>query len=235
MKRKSRLSKKQEVKIKKNLLITAFASILIIISLFKFGIPFLVNASLIVSGSKASKMEITEDKTDFIAAPVLNDLPSATNSAKLIVSGFAEKDTIAELFVNNNVKDDIKVKESGEFSFDYILNQGENEIKVRVVKEDKKSSFSPKYTVLFKKTAPEIEISTPFNGEELKGDDNTVLISGKTNASDVLVNDFKGVVNGDGTFSYNYSLKEGENIIKIIAIEQAGNKTEKEIRVNYSR
>lgn len=232
--RKSRLSKNQERRIKKNLILSIVGSALIIILLLKFGIPFLVNASLIISGSKTQKTETIEDKTLFVAAPILNNLSSATNSSRLIISGFGEKETIAELFVNNDLKDESRIDKSGGFSFEYFLDEGNNEIKVRIIKKETKSNFSDKAIIVYIKTPPDLEIDTPRDGEEFIGNNKTALISGKTNGSDVFINDFKGIVSGDGLFNYEYSLKDGDNIIAITTIDSAGNKTKKEIKIKYS-
>ena len=66
-------------------------------------------------------------------------------------------------------------------------------------------------------------------------DQSTVKVLGKTDPGvRVTVNGFWAVIDENNNFSYNLPLQNGENMIKIEAIDQAGNKTEKEIKVTYS-
>jgi len=60
----------------------------------------------------------------------------------------------------------------------------------------------------------------------------SIKISGKTKANaEVYVNDTQTKADGAGNFSVNYNLDEGENLLIIVANDQAGNYAEKEITV----
>jgi len=43
------------------------------------------------------------------------------------------------------------------------------------------------------------------------------------------------VVSGDGKFTYSVRIKEGENIIRVVATDVAGNEEVKEIKVIYEK
>jgi len=71
----------------------------------------------------------------------------------------------------------------------------------------------------------EPKANTTYNSPSIK-------VSGKTNANaEVYVNDIQTKADGVGNFSVNYNLDEGENLLTIVANDQAGNYAEKEITV----
>jgi len=60
----------------------------------------------------------------------------------------------------------------------------------------------------------------------------SIKVSGKTSAyAEVYVNDTQTKADGTGNFSVNYNLDEGENLLTIVANDQAGNYVEKEMTV----
>ena len=96
------------------------------------------------------------------------------------------------------------------------------------------------FDVVLKNSAPTLDISTPSDGQRFDknsiGSGNSISVSGKTDQGvSVTVNGFWAVVDDSNNFSYTLPLQNGDNQIKIIAIDQAGNKTEKDIKVNYSQ
>ena len=48
------------------------------------------------------------------------------------------------------------------------------------------------------------------------------------------MNEFWAIVDAGGNFSYTLPLQNGENTIKVVATDEAGNKTEYEVKVTYS-
>jgi hypothetical protein len=68
---------------------------------------------------------------------------------------------------------------------------------------------------------------------ELKRNRNT-LVSGETEPhAKVYLNDRLIVVDEAGQFSTTYYLNEGENVLRFVAIDQAGNQGELEIKVKF--
>ena len=85
--RRSRLKKYSEKKTRKTIILSIIGIIIILYILFKFGIDFLVNFSLFISGSRSQSNSSTiTNQINFVSAPILNPLPPATNSAEIITT-----------------------------------------------------------------------------------------------------------------------------------------------------
>ena len=231
---RSRLYKQNERRSKNSLLINLIAIIVVIFLVVKFGIPILINSLLFISGSKNSKDSIKNENT-FIAPPILNPMPSATNSAQITVSGTSIANDKIEIFINDSKIDEKKPEKDGNFSFDISLPQKENTIKAKAVKDKKESDFSAPINISFVNSAPTLKISSPSDGDSFSKDQNSVEVKGETDAFvKITVNDFWAITDQSNHFSYILPLKNGENQIKITAVDQAGNKTEKTIKVTYN-
>jgi len=235
--RRSRLSKNTEKKTRKTMLLSVIGIVIILFLLFRFGVEFLVNFSLFVSGSKnQGNSLINTNQINFVAPPVLNTLPTATNSAQIFISGNSMPDETINLYINNNNADQAQTDKDGKFIFSENLNGGDNQIKAEAVYKSKKSDFSNVFDVIYKNSQPTLEISSPSDGQSFKKDQNTANVTGKTdpNAS-VTVNGFWAIIDDNNNFSYNLPLQNGDNQIKVVVTDQAGNKTEKDLKVNYSQ
>jgi len=222
-----------EQKTKKNLLLSILGIILVLLLVFKFGLPFLINLSLFLSGSKANQEQSENNNPSFIAVPILNSSPLATASANIIISGVASKDQTINLYINGSLIDKTKTKENGSFSFEETIKPGENTIKAKAVMGDKESEFSEAITIVFKSAPPSLNVSSPSNGQSFK-DQDTVYIQGTTDPDvKITVNGFWAITDSQGLFSYRLPLQNGENKIKIVATDIAGNRKELEIKVTY--
>jgi hypothetical protein len=234
--RRSRLTKNVEKRTRKNILLSIVGILIILFLLMKFGVGILVNFSLFLAGSKDNQSQQSTNKIDFLAPPTLNPISSATNSAKIIISGKYTKDTTIELFVNDDLEDETKTDKDGNFAFTPSLKQGSNQIKARAKVDDKKSDFSVTFTVNYSNSAPKLEVTSPSDGQTFKKDQNTASIQGSTDQGvTVTVNGFWAVIDETNNFSYTLPLQNGDNEIKIVAVDQAGNKSEKTLKVNYSQ
>jgi len=223
-----------EQKTKKNLTLSILGIILIIFLTLKFGIPFLANLSLFLSGSKNNE-ESKIQNTAFIAPPVLDSIPEATASANIVVSGIVSKKQIVNLYINDELTDTDTADNNGRFLFKEIIKPGENTIKAKTIVNDKESDFSNAIAVSFKNAPPSLNISSPSDNQSFSKDQNTVEIKGTTDADvKVTINGLWAIVDDSGNFSYTLSLQSGENKIKISAADLAGNINEKEIKVAYS-
>lgn len=231
---RSRLSRKTEQKTRKNLALSLLGIILIILLAFKFGVPFLVNLSLFLSGSQ-NKDETKIENPSFIAPPVLDSFPQATGSAEIVVSGIASKKQTINLYVNDELVDTTKAEDNGKFSFKEAIKPGENIIKVTAVVNNKESGFSNIITTVFRNAPPSLSISSPTDGQSFSKDQNSANVKGTTDANvKVTVNGFWAITDSNGNFTYTLLLQNGENRIKVTATDLAGNKTEKELKVSYS-
>lgn len=234
--RRSRLTKNVENRTRKNIYLSIIGIIIVLFLLMKFGIGILVNFSLFLAGSKDNQSLQNTNKIDFLTPPTLNPIQSATNSAKIIITGKSSKDTTVELFVNNDLEDETETDEDGNFAFTPSLKPGINQIKARAKFEDKKSDFSTTFNVNYTNSAPLLEVTSPSDGQTYKKDQNTASVQGKTDQGvNITVNGFWAVIDEVNNFSYTLPLQNGDNEIRIVAIDQAGNRSEKTIRVNYSQ
>lgn len=162
----------------------------------------------------------------------------ATNSAKISIEGFGSEGDTIEIFVNDVKADKIIVSKEGTFSFSEIeLKEGENIITaIATGINGKKSSEADPLKILYKKTPPNLEIETPKDGDSFSGDNRDIVIKGKTDAdAKVYINDRMAILESEGNFEFNYSLSEGDNTLKIAAIDEAGNKKELEIKCRYQK
>lgn len=232
---RSRLSRRMERKTKKNLLLSVLGIILVLLLVFKFGLPLLINLSLFLSGPKDISEQSENKNPSFIAPPIFNSASTATSSANIIISGIASKDQTISLYVNNDLFDEATTEDNGGFSFEPTLKSGENSIKAKAIMKDKESEFSQTLTIIFKSAPPSLNVTAPTDGQSFGKDQSTVDVQGTSDQDvKITVNNFWAITDSDGSFSYRLPLQNGENKIKITATDIAGNKTEKEIKVTYN-
>lgn len=233
---RSRLSKKQTYKSVKNLFWSVIGIMAIIFILVKFGIPLLVNFSLFLSGTQADQKSQSKDNNSFVPIPILSSQNVATNSAQTKIQGSASPQHSIILYLNGNLADKVSTDANGNFSSTITLSPNTNIIKAKAVASDgKESEFSEGLTIIFKNTSPTLDISAPSDNQSFSKDQNHAEVKGKTDSQvRVTINDFWAIIDEDNNFLYNLPLKEGVNEIKIVATDQAGNKTEKNLKVTYS-
>ena len=234
MMRRSRLSERIEDQTRRNVLLSIIGIVVTLGILWKFGLPFLATASFMLAGGHQQATE--KEKPTYVAPPTLHDTFSATNSAKISISGSTIKDATITLFVNNAKVDSVQLKDKNTFSFDEVpLIHGENTLKTQAEIQGVKSDFSNIVTITYLSKAPELSIESPSDGAEFHKESKTADIKGKTDPGvKVTVNDFWAIVDTDGNYSYSLPLHDGDNDVKVVASDDAGNKTEKQIKVKYS-
>lgn len=238
---KSHLKKSLEKKSKRSLLITSVGIILFIIIIIIFGQSALVNFSILLGRGKDSQNTLDSDKisTDIIiSAPELSSQLDATNSAKIDINGsiFTDLKVQIRLYRQDELIDVIDIKEENSFTFkDIELIEGSNKLKSVAVYKGKTSENSNILTINYLKNNPTLNIEYPKDGISLTGGNTAITIKGKTDSGNtVSVNGYKAIIKNDGNFTYDLTLISGENKIKIISTDKAGNTTEQEIKINYS-
>ena len=87
------------------------------------------------------------------------------------------------------------------------------------------------YRFKIDKTPPSF-INLPPSSD-ISTDKNTITISGKISEPSILKINNKKMPLNNLSFSKIYALKKGENIFNLIAIDKAGNKTEKTLKITY--
>lgn len=185
------------------------------------------SSSLQIGGSL-----LTPDVT--LLSPNLDPLPLRTNQPEEIeVKGWAQSGAEVKVFVNGAEVGQVLVDNSGRFSYgDFVIEEGENTIYALTVENGRESKASEIQTVVYDKTKPELEVTVG----ETDAEKAEVQISGQTEGSAIVtVNNHRAIVDLNGNFSYTVTnLQEGENIIKVVATDEAGNEAVVEKVVDYS-
>lgn len=237
MRRKSRLTRHIESRTKKDLAITLGIILIVTFLLIKFGIPLFANVGLFISGLKNKSIENNQTKEKiYVMPPVLNPLPDATSSAQIIVSGKGVKNQEIKIYVNDSFSEETNVSDDGNFSVTVDLEKDDNYIKAKAFEGKNFSEFSEELKILVLTSPPKLEISQPSEGQNFSKDNQDIEVKGSTETGvNVTVNGFVAIVDENGSFSYRLRLQGGDNNIKIVAYDDAGNKTEKELKVTYSQ
>jgi len=219
----------------KNLIMGIGGTIILLIVMFAYGPDLLIKLSLVFNKpSQDQTTHITADDSQYIEPPTIDPLTKATNSAAITIKGESVAHQTIKLYINGKFADKTTVNSQKQFAFyDITLDKGENEIQAKAETEGKKESdYSSSIKITYIDKAPSLDITFPPDGQTLSKGSSPIKITGKTDAgAKVTVNDFWAIMNDDGTFSYLYSLQDGDNTIKVTATDDANNKTEKEIKI----
>ena len=200
-----------------------------------FGLPLLAKVVYFTSGTQ-KQTQNTSDTSLALLPPTLDPIVTATNSAKINVSGYSISDAAIIVVVNGEESTKIPTDKDGKFNSNEIsLKEGENKINAFVVRKDQESSPSATFIVIYKKSNPKIEISSPENGARIRQDNRDITISGTTDPGNrMTINDRLVIVQNDGSFNFKVTLTDGDNAIQLQAIDEAGNITGQELKVNFS-
>lgn len=232
---KSRLKTHLKKQAYKNILLATLGIVLVGILLIIFGTNILVSFSLLVGKLTGTEESTTTTQSlEYIAPPTLDIPQEATSSASVTITGYGESKHRIDLFSNGKLIGKTTVKSNNTFKFGNVtIEKGENVIKARAVNEENKhSEYSNEVRISLLNEPPELTVSEPTDGLIYKKDGRPVKVAGKTNPGvKVTVNDFWAIVDDEGNFSYQYSLKDGENDLKIVATDKADNKTTKDLKI----
>jgi hypothetical protein len=236
--RRSRLARKQEIRSFRKAVFFGFLTVLIALALVFLGIPAMIRLAIFLGDIRSSSQPV-EPEDVLPPAPVsFQSPPEATNSAQFSLEGFAEQGATVEIFINDYSVKKVVAESGGTFQATGLnLKEGRNVIFATATdKTGNTSQASRKVTVIFDQKPPELEISSPEEGSEFSGDnEKRVSVKGKAEeGSTIMVNDKVVIVDFEGNFEYPLTLSEGENTIKILVTDKAGNQTGKEIKVKYS-
>jgi hypothetical protein len=235
--RRSRLSKSFQKRSRNTLILSILAIFAILYLLFRYGLPLISDASFLfgrVTSSDKQLSETSEKEQEFVPIPNLDPLPKATKEMELKLTGTSLPGLKIEVYLNGTNTKSAIVDKNGDFEVVLNLTDGENIIKAKAVKNTINSGFSDSVVIIYKEKGPELTIDSPSDGAQLSGQ-KLIEVKGKTDpGSSVIVNDFQAIIDSNGNWTYSLTLKGGDNEIKTISTDPAGNTTEKTIRVNYS-
>jgi hypothetical protein len=204
--------------------------------MFTYGIKLLLTSSAFIASLTNKKTEVQKANPDEQYGSIsIDNIPTATNSAKIIVSGSTSNFNKLTFYINgDNVKEINLISDN--FSEEIgDLKTGNNEIFTKV-KQDKGSLIkqTPIYNVLYKNEKPKLEIKEPKEGLTTSKSD--INIKGITDKETFIkINDMPIVVDVQGNFQTTVFLKDGENKYIITAEDVAGNIETKELKIIYQK
>lgn len=222
---------------KTNVILLVVALLAVFYLLFTVGFKFLLNSSVFFANifSKESPEPLSKT-TDVYGSVDVDQIPVATNSATIVVSGSVVNFDILAFYINGKKIGEKELSGTNNFSEEIgDLKKGNNEVYVRAMTSDKKNSKKTNtFTVFYKSEKPKLEITEPADRTTVNNPE--VTIKGKTDKEVFIrVNGLPVVVNAQGDFDATVRLKEGENIITIEAEDIAGNFESKILVVIYQK
>jgi hypothetical protein len=236
--RRSKLAKSRQKREKTTLrqitLVSTLTLILVIFLVF-WGLQGLVNLASFLGTIRGADQQIEQSKQLPLLAPRLVPLPTATNSAKILISGVAESGSIVEIFSNDVSVGTTLVRQDNKFQIsDVALASGENKIYAIAQKNKKESPPSRTIYIHLKETPPKLKITNPSDQAIFSGKEDKVEVRGETDPEvNVAVNNHWAIVAPSGSFSFKLQLLESKNPIEIVATDTAGNQTTINLSVTY--
>ncbi len=233
----SRLARRQEKQNLRRAFLYILLAIIILGTTLFLGIPVLIRVAVFFAEIRGSSLPI--EQTDVLPPPPpqINLLPEATDNQSIEISGSAEAGATVEIYLNDKKITAVVSNNDSEFLTEKLrLEEGRNSLyAIAIDKAGNQSSSSQKQYIWFDNQPPELTINSPEDRASFYGDqEKSVTIQGKTESGvSLTLNDRLIIVNDEGDFSTTYSLNQGENQLKFVARDRAGNKTETEITLIY--
>lgn len=211
-------------------------SILLVAFLAFLGVPLIVKVvELVSSVNNDTPIVDVNDKTP-PAPPRLFNIAQFTKEDSTRIEGNTEAGATVTIHINTEQKETV-ADASGNFSTRVDLNKGENTIyAVSTDTNNNQSNESQHYAIIFDNEPPKIDISKPTDGQQFNGSrERQITVEGVTDVgAQMTINGRVVIVGSDGKFTFPASLGEGENNFNMKSIDQAGNLTERDLKVTYT-
>ncbi|MCS1350640.1 S8 family serine peptidase [Mechercharimyces sp. CAU 1602] len=170
-----------------------------------------------------------------VSAPVITSPAdgSYTKHDEITVEGNTSPGVKVHLYNHGEEVATTTATDTGAFAAEVDLSTGENKLSAKSSTDAGMTEPSPEVTIIVDKKRPALTIEAPSDGEKT----NKEVVTVRGNASDneglqwLKINNKKVTVQEDGSFSKRILLDEGENTIKVVARDKAGNKKQKRIKV----
>ncbi len=177
----------------------------------------------------------TSTEPQIIQPPLLSAPATATNSAQLRVAGSTLSDTKVTVVLNGTQLDSVSPASDGTFSVPVTLQDGDNTLSAfSTTGSGTESKASKEYSVFYDREKPLLTVTSPADKTTFSAKEQLVTLTGTTDPdSKISVNDRFVYPKADGTFTTQYSLSSGENILLIQAVDQAGNVTSSTLTLTY--
>jgi hypothetical protein len=221
---------------RKAFLYLVFSVLFVIIFVF-FGIPSISKFAALLTDIRQTSEPIQKDDTTRPISPRIDPLPEYTSSDHVDIKGTTEPGVSVTIYHNSN-EDEVLSDKNGEFLFTINLRTGKNTISL--LSKDKSGNESIKtdtMSIILDKKSPDLVVTNPSDESEYFGTkQRQVIIEGSTEEdSTVAVNDRFVQVDNQGAFTYLTTLNEGDNKFSITATDKAGNTSETQLLLKYSK
>src|SRR3989344_2193206 len=151
----------KEKQVAKKFLLSGLLLIASIVFAIFIGLPLMAKLAVGISLLKGEENKTSQGTSIPVFPPIIEELPSATNSASIAISVFAQKEQTVVLSVNGEKKAEEKTDETGKVRFRGVtLSNGENKIQAGA-KENEKESEPSQTLIFYKKEPPKLEIHQP--------------------------------------------------------------------------
>ena len=220
----------------KKALINLGLIIIAIFIIFTVGFQFIIKGSVFIANVFSDKSDTDQVNNQILGEININEIPTATNSSKIKVSGSTYNMDSVLIFLNKQEVDNIEINSKNEFSTIIDnLNTGENELYfVGIQKKSEQRKKTDIFTIISKTTKPKIEISSPKDHSITPKTE--INIIGKTDIDVIIkINDQPVVASSDGSFNHLVRLSEGENKFIINAEDEAGNTDSLTLTIVYEK
>lgn len=170
--------------------------------------------------------------------PVFENAPESVKDSKVTLNGRATSGTTIKLFVNGPEKATTTAGSDGIFTFaDVPLTLGRNLLFAKALdNKGVESDTSEFLSIKVDKEPPKVEITNLKDGATVKNLNKRIEVIGTVSEkANITINDKFVIQKSDFSFAYWLGVEEGSVKIKTVAMDPAGNKTEKEITVTYSK
>lgn len=231
----SRLSRMQEKENRWQIVAYCGLGVVLLFLVFKFGIPGIFSLASTINNMRHSGTNATTPagpNLEIPSKPSISAQYTATSSSSVKITGVADPNINVTLFRGDQLLDNTVSDDQGQFNFDGQLSSGQNVFTVQATSNSgKKSETSDPVSVNSNNQPPKLEITSPADGATITNSD-SVDIVGKTDpGADITVNDSNAIVNDSGEFRYFLRLNNGDNHVKVVSTDSAGNTTTKELTV----
>lgn len=224
----------EEQRARRNLILALIATVTLGIIFLIFVMPLLFR--VVVQVAQRGNEGANTGDTIPPQRPVFQPPEEFMNSKDFSVKGFTEAGAKVELVVNGQVVATTEAGDDGSFTLNTTLDEEEHDLLVVATDAAGNTSQSANYQVTVDTTAPTLLIDSPENNTtfNLRSEQVVSIIGKLSEKGEVRVNGSRTTTNEDGEFTARFTLKEGDNDIVIIGIDQAGNESEPtELDIDY--